>query len=162
MQYEIILGAIIAIIAVGLLLIRTNAAVVFFSLCAGSVLATAVGGETSLFISSFIKNGDASRAIASIGLILLPVLVSAFILRKSVSPGKFLANLLPSIAVGALVVTLIVPYIPGGVRSDLTSNIIWEYLDKFQPLIIVVGMLSSIFLLWLNKDKSKKDKKHKK
>lgn len=162
MQYEIILAGIALAITMGLLVIRTNAGMIFFSICAGSVLNNQVGGEASLFISSFIKNGDLSRAIASIGLIILPAIFSALILRGSVKASKFLANILPSIAVGGLAVLQIVPFIPGSVREQLTSNIAWEYLERFEPIILVVGMLSSIFLLWLNKDKSKKDKKHRK
>ncbi len=162
MQYQFILAVVIFVIVILLLLIRTNGAVVFFSLCAGSVLATQLGGETSLFISSFIKNGDTSRAIASICLILLPAIFSAIILRKSVSSGKFLANILPCIAVGALAVLLIVPNIPGTIREQLTNNQGWDYLDKFQPIIIVVGILSSIFLLWLNNKSHSKKHKHKK
>lgn len=162
MPYDFLLAIVVGVIALLLLVFRINASIVFFSLCAGSVLNNQVGGEASLFISSFIKNGDTSRAITSIGLILLPAIFSALIVRKSISANKLLANIVPSIAAGCLVVLLLVPFIPGGLQNQLTDSISWEYLERFEPLVLVIGMLSSVLLLWLSKDKTKKDKKHKK
>lgn len=161
MPFEIFIAIAALLVAVILMALKTNAAVVFFSLCAGSVLASQLGGEASLFLSSFIKDGDMSRAITSIGMIVLPAIFSALFLKGTVNSSKLIFNLLPSLAAGALAVLLVVPFIPGGSREGLMSNQAWDYLDRFQPLILVGGILSGILLLWLNKPKHKKDKKHK-
>lgn len=164
MPYEIIIGASIALIAVFLLVIRTNSAVVFFSICAGSVLASQVGGEVSLIGTSFIKDGDLSKSIASIALIILPAIFSAIILRKSVLSGKLFLNIIPSISAGALLVFLVVPLLPSSIGNQVITNEIWGEFQRFQPIILVVGVLSSLILLWFTHNhtgsKKSKHKKH--
>ncbi len=162
MPYEIIVAGAMAIIAILLLLIKTNGAVVFFSLCAGSVLANQLGGEASLLLTSFIKDGDLSRAVTAIGMILLPAIFSALFLRGSITASKMFFNILPSAAVGALTVLLVVPFIPGGLREQLMNNAAWDMLERFESVVILSGILSGVLLLWLSQNKHKKDKKHKK
>ncbi len=162
MPYEFIVAGVAVLIAIFLLLIKTNGAVVFFSLCAGSVLATQLGGEASLVLTSFIKDGDLSRAVTAIAMIVLPALFSALFLRGSVHSSKLFFNVVPSAAVGALAVLLIVPFIPGGMREQLMSNVAWDTLKQYESAILIGGIVSGVLLLWLNQNKSKKDKKHKK
>jgi hypothetical protein len=163
MPYEIIAAVCVGVIALILLLMKTNAGVVFFSVCAGSVLATQLGSEASLISSTVIKDGDINKSVAYIILIAVPAILSAIFLRGSVTSGKFIFNVVPSIAVGALLTLLIVPLLPPGLSSEVLQSDLWKQLQQFQPLILVGGVISSIVLLWFTHQKSKKDKKkHKK
>lgn len=163
MPYEIIAAVATGVIAFLLLVMRTNSGVVFFSVCAGSVLATQLGSEASLISSTVIKDGDINKSVAYIVLIAVPALLSALFLRGSISSGKFLFNLVPSIAVGALLTLLIIPLLPPAVSSEILVSDLWKQLQHYQPLILVGGVISSIVLLWFTHRKSKKDKKkHKK
>jgi hypothetical protein len=69
------------------------------------------------------------------------------------------ANIVPSIATGSLAVLLVVPFIPGNLQDSLIDNRTWDYLERFEPVVLLAGMLSSIVLLWLNKEKTKKKKR---
>lgn len=162
MPYEIIIGAVIALIAIILLVLRTNSGVVFFSVCAGSVLATQLGDEASLISSTVIKDGDLNKSIVSVALIILPAILSAIFMRGSVGTGKFIFNLLPSIAVGGLLALLVVPLLPASTSSQILTSDAWSKLQHYQPIILVVGVISSIVLLWFTQKSGKKDKKHKK
>lgn len=164
MPYEIVvIGVPIIILTLLMMIMRTNSGVVFFSVCSGSVLATQIGGEASLIGASFIKDGDLSKTITSIALITLPAIFSAIILRKSITPGKFVLNIIPSICASTLLVLLVVPLLPQNINNQLLSSSTWEQLQGFQPFILVVGVISSLMLLVFTHAKvSTKSSKHKK
>lgn len=149
MSIEIIIGACIILIAVILLALRTNSGVVFFSVCAGSVLANQLGSDVSLIGSSFVKDGDLSKSIAYILLIVLPALLSAIFLRGSITSAKSFFNLFPSVAVGALLVLLVVPNLPAEISGKILENQAWGELQDYQPIILVGGVISSILMLYV-------------
>lgn len=156
MQYDLVLVIPIAVLLIIQLLLRTNSAVVFFSLCAGSLLATQLGGEVSLIGSSVIKNGEVSNSVAYIGLIVLPALLSALFMRKT---ANFALNIIPAIAVAGMAVVMVVPLLPQSIREEMIKGETWNTLNNLQPIILSVGVISSIAALWLGKPKSKKHKK---
>lgn len=165
MPYEIIVGAAVALVALFLVVIRTNAAVVFFSVCGGSVLATQLGSEASLLSSTVIKDGDINKSVAYIALTVLPALLSAIFLRGSISSSKSFFNIFPAISVGLLLALLIIPQLPSSVSSELLQSSVWGTLQEYQPLILVGGVITSIMLLWLTHrhshgSKRKRNKRH--
>lgn len=156
MQYSLVLVIPIAVLLIIQLLLRTNSAIVFFSLCAGSLLATQLGGEVSLIGASVIKNGEVSNSVAYISLILLPAIFSALFMRKT---ANFALNLIPSIAVSGIAVLMVVPLLPQDIRASIIKDDTWELLNSFQPLILSVGVVASIVSLWLSKPKTRNHKK---
>lgn len=162
MDYELVLGVTAAIITFGLMVLRTNSAVVFFSICAGSVLANQLGNEATLLSSTVIKDGDLNKSVVYISLIFLPALLSTIFLRSTISSGKLFLNLVPSLAASGLLLLLIVPLLPSNVSGLLTSSSAWDRLQQYQPIILVVGVVSSILLLFFASKRSgnKKHKKH--
>ena len=149
MSYEIIIGGAAVLVALFLVLVRTNAAVVFFSVCGGSVLASQLGSEASLLSSTVIKDGDINKSVAYIALIVLPALLSAIFLRGSISSSKSIFNVFPALSVGLLLALLIIPQLPASISSELLQSSIWGTLQEYQPLILVGGVITSIMLLWL-------------
>ena len=156
MQYSLVLVIPIAVVLVVQLLLRTNSAIVFFSLCAGSLLATQLGGEVSLIGSSVIKNGEVSNSVAYIGLIVLPAIFSALFMRKT---SNFVLNIIPAIAVAGMSVLMVVPLLPQSIREGIIKTETWDLLNNLQPVILSVGVIASIMSLWLSKPKSRKHKK---
>ena len=158
MQYEFAVLIFAGLVSLLLILLKTNAGVVFFSACAGSLLASQLGSDASLISSSVISNQEINKSVAYILLVILPVLLSAVFMRGSVSTAKLVINLLPSVATGLLLALLIVPLLPGGVSEKLVNQTIWSDLQSLQPVILVVGVISSVIMLWL----TQKNSKHKK
>ena len=161
MSLEIIIGSAIVAVALLLIIIRTNSGVVFFSVCAGSVLATQLGSEASLISSTVVKDGDLNRSIAFIVLIVLPALLSALFLRSSITPSKSIFNVVPSLAVGALLALLVVPQLPPNISKDLLDSSAWGTLQDYQPIILVGGVISSIVMLYITHRHGGKHRKHK-
>lgn len=162
MPYDILLVIIAILITMALLLLKTNSAVVFFAVCAGSVLAIQLGEDAALLSSVVIKNSDISKAVAEVSLVILPSVLSAIFMRGSIKGAKFIFNILPAIATSALLIILIVPFLPVYITKSVLDSQPWIILQKYQPVVLTGGIVSSILLLFINHSSGKKVKKHKK
>lgn len=168
MSPDVILGAIILLPIVILMVLRINAALVFLSLCLGSVLVQFVAPETKGFIEdfSFKANTDlSSTSNNTIKLVLLlfpTILTSIFMIRTVSGRGKLFLNLLPAIGVGLLGALLIVPLLPPGVSHDIVRSNLWDQVVKAQVLIVGSSALVCMLVLWMQRPKTGGNKHDKK
>ncbi len=160
LQNSILIAA-IGLPVVALVLLRTNAAIAFLSLCAGAVLVRFVGHEADLAGTVIGNNSQAVSQYAQLALLLVPVVVVALLLRKSVSSAKLVFNLIAAVAVGLVGVLLAVPLLPGAAQTAITDTEGWRLLVQSQELVVAASVLASIVVLWLTKPSSGK-KHHKK
>lgn len=168
MDFAIILGALVLAPVVVLMFLRINATLVFLSLCLGNILVQFVAEDANSFFSLFAtKAGDsvsADNATIKIILLLLPVVLTAIFMVKTVrGHGKLLLNLLPAAGVGLLGALLVVPLLPGGISADITNTPLWEQVQRAQNLIVGTTALVCLLVLWLQRPKTGEDKhgKHK-
>lgn len=156
----IILSLLIGLPALGIFVMRSNAAIVFLALCAGSILLKYIGEDAALLLHSFVPHGSVVYdEVLSITLLLLPAVLTAFFLRKSLSGPKALINLVPALAAGCLVALSVVPLLSEITRNNIMNTHLWTVLTQFQDLIVGLGILTSLFLLWASQKKSKEHKK---
>ena len=158
---NIILLVAIAVPALILVLLRTNAAMVFLSLCAGALLVSFAGNEASLVGSAIGNNSEAVSQYFEMALLLLPVLLSTIFLRKSMTGPKAMLNILPAVAVGIVGVLIAVPLLPGGVQATVTNLNGWKLLEQSKEIVVVVGVVVSLAVLWLTGRPSHKGHKKK-
>lgn len=159
----IILAALIALPVLLLLYLKTNSAVVFLALCAGSLLPSYVGDDARLLLSSILPGSSTTAGqITSIVLILLPAFLTAVFLRKTLVGFDSMLNIPPTAAVGLFVPLLIVPYLSVSTSSAITSTDAWHLLEQFQASIVTAGVFFSLLLLWaaFKKSHKKASKKH--
>ena len=142
-----------------ILVLRTNAAVVFLSLCAGALMVSYVGNDAGLVGSALGASVSVGNSTAQLGLLFIPPLLSSFFLRHSMRGPKTVINLLPAIAFGLVGVLLAVPLLPGGVRHDVTITQGWSMLIHQQEIVVIAGVLVSLIVLWFSHSTTK-DKKH--
>ncbi len=129
--------------------LRSNAAVVFLALCTGSVVAKYVGSSSNETLNSLVtKLGPTSQNYVEIGIILLPAIITALLLRQHVSGAKMLLNIIPAAICGLAVAVLAVPLLPYGAKSLAESEKLWTLLNQYQALIFAGGALLSFLLLW--------------
>jgi Na+(H+)/acetate symporter ActP len=165
MTPEIILAAVAIIPVVLLMLLRINATLVFLSLCLGNVLVQFVSPDVhdflTLFSSKSAHNVSATDQTIKIALLLLPVVLTAvFMIRTIRGNGKLFLNLLPAAGVGLLGALLIVPLLPGGISHNLMATTIWTETSKAQDLIVGASALICLFVLWLQRPKTGGEDKH--
>lgn len=162
MTYSLALIIALGLVIAWQLYIRTNGAVVFFSLCAGYVLSLQFASDASLISGTYIKDVSLNRAVVSITLLVLPAILSAVFLRKTVTGGQHVINLVPAAAVAGLLALLAIPMLPYTAQTHFTDTVAWQALEQFKPIIIVGGVASSVVMIFATShNKHKFGKKHK-
>ncbi len=141
-----------AVLAVLILFLRTNVAVCFLALCAGSVLVEFSGTNVGLIASSVTSGADWAPYVAKIVLLLTPLVVCIFMLRGQTPKSHLLLNLIPAIATALLAVLFIVPLLPEAQYESITSTESWTVLSQYEEFIVGVGVVMSIVsLMFLSK-----------
>lgn len=149
------------VIAVGLVFIRTNAAVSFLAICAGSVLVSSSGENAGLIASSLTSGAGMASDVTKIVLLLLPMIVCSFLLKGQIAKNLFFINLLPAICAGLLTVLFCVPLLPDSVAKTVVDAENWKMLVQYQEFVIGAGLLLSVFLISIT-SKNRNHEKHKK
>jgi hypothetical protein len=165
MSPEVSLALIVLVPVIVLMLMRINAVLVFLSLCLGDVLVQFVAGDTRSFISLFASKNpkivNASTSDIKIALLLLPVVLTAiFMIRTVKGRTKLMMNLLPAAGVGLLAALLIVPLLSPGLRYSITGSTLWQQVQRAEDLIVGVSALICLLVLWLQRPKTGKEGKH--
>ena len=145
----------VLIIALGLptlLLVglRANAAMVFLSVCLGSVLVDHVASEANTLMHLFTsKPNQISQMTLQLILLFVPALVTTIVTALSVHGRlKVVLNFVPAAAASMLLVILAVPMLPKGLMYSLESQQTWRILWDSEALVIGAGALVSLFFLW--------------
>ena len=139
----------IAVPAVLIILLRSDAAVVFLSLCAGALLVRYAGSDASLAGSVIGNNSTVVSQYFELGLLVVPVLLSAVMLKKSMRGPKMILNILPAIGVGLVGVLLAVPLLPNGLSDTITKTSGWSLLYNNREVVVAASVLVSLVSLWL-------------
>jgi hypothetical protein len=157
----VLLIAMAAVPVLVLMILRVNAAIVFLSLCLGSVLVRFVGSDTHDFVNLL----SASQAVSGYGvmlaLLLLPPAFTTVVMIGTIR-GKFrlVLNLLPALSVGLLAVLLAEPLFSAGLRGAIESTTVWPDVVRANVLVVGVGSLVSLLFLWLQRPKRSGEEKH--
>lgn len=142
----------IALPIVFMAVLRVNAAIVFLSLCLGSVLVQFAGNDAGSFVNLFSSSKSASSYGASIVLLLLPAVFTMIVMIGTVR-GKFrtLLNLLPAAAVGVVGLLLAEPLFSSGLRGAVAGTQAWHNLQQLQALLVGASTIVSLLFLWLQR-----------
>jgi len=159
---EIVLIAMLAVPVAMIMLLRANATLVFLSLCLGSVVTQFLARDVTDFAHMFFPQANLAPYELQILLVLLPALVTAVLMLRTVKGMKYWLNVLPALAVGGLVPLLIVPLLPGFARQPLYHEHLWQGLSRAQDLIVGAGAMVSLLFLWVQRPKRGKESGDKK
>ena len=157
---NIVLLAAIAVPIVLLVLLRTNGAIVFLSLCAGALLVRYVGDDASLVGSAIGNNSVVVSQYAQVALLLIPVVLSAIFLKKSMKGPRGLLNILPAVGVGLVGVLMVVPLLPSNANELITTTNGWSIMKDNQQMIVAISVVVSLAALWLSHPRGKTKKHH--
>jgi hypothetical protein len=161
----IILGAIVVVPIIVLMVLRINAALVFLSLCLGDVLVQFVAGDTNSFMSVF-SSSHTVQSIASSGsatkliLLLLPVILTAIFMIRTVKGARLALNILPSAGVGLLGSLLVVPLLSAGLAHTIIDSSLWVQAQRAQDLLVGASALVCLLVLWLQRPRTGGEDKH--
>ncbi len=143
----IIVAIILAIVWIGILVLRVPAFVAFFSLLVGQVLST----ELALNISGF--------KYSQVVLLVLPLAVTMFLLRGRVPKSKLLVEFLPAFSVAVVLMLFLYPmiYALSAALDIVTNNRLMDY----KSWLLVISSVLILTTALLNYPKSHEGKHHK-
>jgi hypothetical protein len=152
------LAAIILIPVMILMFLKINATLVFLSLCLGDVLVQFMSPDANQFLTLFSahvpKGIDASDNLIKILLLLLPVVLTAlFMIRTVKGNNKLILNVLPALGVGLLGSLLLAPLLPSNLSHNVINTQLWSQIKDAQDLIVGVSGLSCLLVLWSQRPK---------
>lgn len=158
----IVIGIITITPVVLILLLRSKVAVVFLSLCAGSILATFVGQTATEFMQIFIRNpNEVIESIVQLILLLLPALLSIIFMRRSANGANVVFNIFPASLTGIVMLLLVVPQLPSGLQNSIMQTNIWEQLVNYQAVLVGSAVFISMVQVWSgNRGARRKKGKH--
>ena len=161
MSPEIILIGLFAIPIVVLFLLRVNAAIVFLSLCLGSVLVDFAGNDLASFMAGASAGANTTESMVQIALLLLPALLTILFMIKTVR-GKYkkFLNIIPSIGVGGLLVLLVVPQLSPAMQENITQIDLWQTVQGMQAAVVAVSAFVCLGFLLVMRPKAPVEDKH--
>ncbi len=156
----IILSCFIVAPALLSFVLRANGAIVFLSVCLGSVLATFVSGDASSIISGASRSGAlATMQWTQITLLIAPVIAATVLTRKKLKGLKRIFGAVAALCSGSLLALLIMPYLSQATQRSIEITNLWHELDSLQVGIIICGTSITMLLLYMTRWKPDGDKK---
>ncbi len=128
------------------LIFRVNALFIFVAVCAGYFLQFALSDDVDLVIAAIIK-GSNSIVFTQFTLLLLPLVVTLFVLRKSTGKGV-LFQFVPLILSGLLLAVLSLPLLPIGMEQAIYDSPYGSNIKGAQDLVISGAAVSNLLLMW--------------
>lgn len=155
----VLLGAMAALV-LAMLALRTNTAICFLALCAGSVLLASSGDNMSLVASSLTSGLDSSTNVMRIVLLFAPLVVVMVALRKHLKKYQLALGFVPAVTTAFLAAIFVAPELSDGTQGTLYATETWRQLTQYQEFIVAFGLVSSIILVVLTIKKP--ESRHKK
>lgn len=146
--------ALVVIPVLLLVLLRVNAAIVFLSLCLGSVLVQFVGSDAQSVVNGASVNPQISNNTVRLVLLLAPAVLTLIFMIRTVRPPMRFINILPAIGVGFLTALLIVPLLPPGIGHNIVHSDLWDQVQNLRSVIVAASAVICLLFLWLGRPKN--------
>lgn len=144
----IVLFAVLAgLPVINAVIFRVSAIFLFTSIAVGNFLVLYLSDDVILALNVFSKDKNIPM-IARLTLLLLPVILTLFVLRKSLAKSKLLLHILPIIGCGLSVAVLAVPMLPSEVQGQLFGLPSADVFKNSQDLIISITAIMVLILMW--------------
>lgn len=131
------------------IIFRVNAIYLFLSLLAGDILVKFLSDDVALALA-MISRSTQVPMITQLTLLLLPVVMTIFFLRKSIPASKFVIHLLPLILTGLSIAVLALPLMTSGTQGAIFATPAGNLLRLTQDLIISVTAIMTLLLVWIS------------
>lgn len=142
------MGVIAALPFLLALAFRVSSVLVLVSMLAGDMLVKFLSDDATLALSAVTKTQYVS-VIAQITLLVLPIILTLLILRRSLARSRVVLHILPLAANGLLFFVLLLPLLPSGTQGDILHNPISKQVHSFQDLIVGATILLNLFVMWI-------------
>jgi ABC-type spermidine/putrescine transport system permease subunit I len=148
MNTYIILGIIVGLPLLLTLILRVSAVFLFLGVAGGILLSQYIAEDAALVLNLISPHGE-FNSYAKLALLLIPVLLTMFFLKKTVQLSKLFLHIIP-IAITVLVLgSFIIKVLPGGIQYNIASNPLAKTLDTAQNVLLGSATAITLILAWL-------------
>ncbi len=159
MSTYIILGLVAGLPLILALILRVSAIYYFLSVAAGLLLVQYIADSTELALNTFVPHSNFSGNV-KLALILIPVLLTFFFLRKTVQSSKLLLHLVPIALTSAILGIFIINNLPNRLQTHLLANPIGKIANNSINVLIAATTAITLILAWLTLNHHKVKSKH--
>lgn len=160
MTAEIILIAVLGFPLLLGLLARVNTSYLFFSLLSGEILARYFGYDVELAFR-MASGKESISQYGELAVLVLPMVLTAVFLRKSLTRGRLLLHIVPLAVMGVVFAAFVLPVIPEHLIESVKSSKYGSELVDNSNAIVGVVVLIQLVTLWLTgRSESSGKKKH--
>ncbi len=160
MSQYLLLAAFIALPIFLAVFFRVNAVFLYLSLLIGKMLLMFVGDDAAVAVGGFVK-GDNSQLISSLLLLLIPVVMTMFVLRSSMPKTQIFLHIPAMLAVGMTLYIFAVPLFSSGIQGSVMANDTGKNINGSQDLIVSASALIVLITMWIT-NKTHHEHHHKK
>jgi hypothetical protein len=128
-------------------LFRINAVLLFLSIAIGGLLARHLGADAAWVLATFVKDPNL-QAYTNIALLLLPVALTYFLLKKTLVGSKILLQFIPLVLVSLMIGSLVISYLPGGIQFDIYQTEVGKVVKQATDVLIAGTAVVIMLLAW--------------
>lgn len=154
----ILFGAIVGAPVLLALIMRVNAVFIFLSISAGYLLQMSMSDSVDLLVATFVRGSD-SLTIARVGLLVLPVLLTLFFLRKTMG-RSLIFQIVPLVFSGMLLGVLMLPLLTPGFSQSVYNTAYGGSIRSSSDLVTAVAVASNMILAYMLFKSHSSHKKH--
>ena len=144
------------------LFLRTNGALAFLSLCAGSVLVKYAGDDVTLIASALFRSNGSTDEIARLLLLGVPMIMTLLLFRRTTQTRHMLLQLLSAAFAGLAALILVQPILNADVQTQVAATSLSINVRSYEGFIFALGVIVSTFTLWVSRSKHGSDHGRKK
>jgi hypothetical protein len=161
MQAYILLGALLGLPLLIGLFFRVSVAHLFLALLCGDLLQRYFTYDAQSALSMVVRNQVVLQYVG-LAILILPMLLTAIFLRHTLSKGGVILHAIPLIISGVVFAAFAAQLLPGGLKSQLSTNHYGKMLEDSTQIIIGAMVGLQLITLWLFNRAHEKNGKHSK
>lgn len=158
MEYTILLVVILVLPAALSIILKVSASALFFAVMSGELLGRYFGHDAERAIK-LVSGNDTVAHFGEAILLLLPVILTAIVMRGTLPKNKAVLHLVPALIAGLVLAAFLLPVLPVHLQESFRSTPYGAYVFEANSAIIGAIVLAHLILLWLF-DRGKHGKKH--
>ncbi len=147
MTAQIILYSILAFPLILGLALRVSTSHLFFSLMAGELLARYFAHDVEKIAEQSMRQN--SLPLGELALIILPMVITAVLLRDTIPKSKVILHIIPLAITGIVLSAFILPILPTSLQNQIATDRVGDYLLDLNRVIIGGVVILQLVSLWL-------------
>lgn len=129
------------------LLMRIHTSALFLSIAGGYLLSLFVGDTAGLLSRSIITNSQTTM-VAKLVVFFLPVVMTVWIMRKSLGASQLVIHFLPLIGCSMLILILGLPLLTANTQAMVYGSFPGNLLKQMSDAIVGVSVALQLILMW--------------